>query len=344
MMVGAANPLAPFEPASRQYEDLMKRSAIFALAVSACTLPTSAALAADWPTKPVRMVVPFAAGGAADVVSRLVADALGTAFGQQFVVENRAGGGGIVAAQFVARSDPDGYNLMQIGMSSHVVAPAISKSPGFDPVRDFSPIAFIGGAPTVILVHPSLGVRAFKELIALARGRSEGIEYVSAGTGTSGHMVAEFIAAKEKLRVVHVPYKAGSGAVVDLLAGRVKVGSLNWATAREHIAVGSLIPLAVSSAQRLTTAPELPTLVELGYPDIISTTWQALAGPLGLAPEIVTRLNRETNRLIERPDVRKNFENEGFESKPMTPSELAGFVQSQISQWAPVIKSTMKME
>jgi tripartite-type tricarboxylate transporter receptor subunit TctC len=322
----------------------MKRSAMFALAVSACALSASAAIAADWPTKPVRMVVPFAAGGAADVVSRLVTDALGTAFGQQFVVENRAGGGGIVAAQFVARSDPDGYTLMQIGMSSHVVAPAINKNPGFDPIRDFSPIAFIGGAPTVILVHPSLGVRTFKDLLALAKSRSEGIEYVSAGTGTSGHMVAEFIAAKEKLHVVHVPYKAGSGAVVDLLAGRVKVGSLNWTTAREHIAVGSLIPLAVSSAQRLPTAPDLPTLVELGHPDIISTTWHALAGPLGLSPEIVALINRETNRLIQRPDVRKNFENEGFESKPMAPAEVAAFVQSQVRQWAPVIKATMKVE
>jgi tripartite-type tricarboxylate transporter receptor subunit TctC len=322
----------------------MKMSALFALAVSVCTLSAGAAPAADWPTKPVRMVVPFAAGGAADVVSRLVADALGTAFGQQFVVENRAGGGGIVAAQFVARSDPDGYTLMQIGMSSHVVAPAISKSPGFDPVRDFAPIAFIGGAPTVILVHPSLGVRSFKDLLALARVRPEGIEYVSAGTGTSGHMVAEFIAAKEKLRALHVPYKAGSGAIVDLLAGRVKVGSLNWATAREHIAVGSLVPLAVSSAQRLRTAPGLPTLVELGYPDIISTTWHALAGPLGLPADIIQRINRETNRLIERPDVRRNFESEGFESKAMTPAELAGFVEAQVNQWAPVIKSTMKAE
>src|SRR5438552_984133 len=320
----------------------MKTSALFALVVSACTLSASAAGAADWPTKPVRIVVPFAAGGAADVVSRLVADSLSTALGQQFVVENRAGGGGIVAAQYVARADPDGYTLMQIGMSSHVVAPAMSKNAPFDPVRDFTHIAFIGGAPTVILAHPSLGVRSFKDFLALAKAKKDGIEYVSAGTGTSGNMVAELIGMKENMRLLHVPYKAGSGAIVDLLAGRVKVGSLNWATAREHIAVGSLVPLAVSSARRLDTAPGLPTLVELGYPDIISTTWHALAGPLGLAPEITERINRETNRLIERPDVRKNFEKEGFEAKPMTPAELANFVRSQVVQWAPVIKATMK--
>jgi tripartite-type tricarboxylate transporter receptor subunit TctC len=322
----------------------MKASALFGLAASILALSATGAPGADWPAGRGRIVVPFAAGGAADVVSRLVADSLGTAFGQQFVVENRPGGGGIVAAQYVARSDADGYTLMQVGMSSHVVSPAMSKNPGFDPVRDFTHIAFIGGSPTVILVHPSLGVRSFKDFLALAKARPGGIEYVSAGTGTSGHMVAELVAMKENIRVLHVPYKAGSGAIVDLLAGRVKVGSLNWATAREHIAVGSLVPLAVSSTKRIGTAPGLPTLVELGYPDIISTTWHALAGPLGLAPEITQRINRETNRLIERPDVRKNFEKEGFEAKPMTPPELANFVRSQVDQWAPVIKATMKPE
>src|ERR1700704_3365967 len=152
----------------------MKTSAMFALALSACTLSASGAPAADWPTKPVRIIVPFAAGGAADVVSRLVADSLGTAFGQQFVIENRPGGGGMVAAQYVARSEADGYTLMQVGMSSHVVAPAMSKSPGFDPVRDFTHIAFIGGSPTVILVHPSLGVRSFKDFLALAKAKPDG--------------------------------------------------------------------------------------------------------------------------------------------------------------------------
>ena len=319
----------------------MNAPALFGLAASILALSATGAPGADWPTKPVRIVVPFAAGGAADVVSRLVADSLGTAFGQQFVVENRPGGGGIVAAQYVARSDADGYTLMQVGMSSHVVSPAMSKNPGFDPVRDFTHIAFIGGSPTVILVHPSLGVRSFKEFLALAKARPGGIEYVSAGTGTSGHMVAELIAMKENIRVLHVPYKAGSGAIVDLLAGRVKVGSLNWTTAREHIAVGSLIPIAVSSAKRLAAAPNLPTLNELGYPDIISTTWHALAGPVGLPKEIVERVNRETNKMLDRPDVRKNFEGDGIEIKAMTPAELTRFVQSQVNQWAPVIKATI---
>jgi len=170
------------------------------------------------------MVVPFAAGGAADVVSRLVADQLGAAFGQQFVVENRAGGGGIVAAQFVARSDPDGYTLMQIGMSSHVVAPAISKRAGFDPVRDFTPIAFIGGAPTVILVHPSLGVRGSRSSWRL-RGASPRVSSMSQPAPARPAHGRGIHCRKEKLRVLHVPYKAGSGAIVDLLAGRVKVAA-----------------------------------------------------------------------------------------------------------------------
>jgi tripartite-type tricarboxylate transporter receptor subunit TctC len=322
----------------------MKSPTRFILAASVVALAATGAAGADWPTKPVRIIVPFAAGGAADVVSRLVADSLATALGQQFVIENRAGGGGIVAGQYVARAEPDGYTLMQIGMSSHVVSPAMSKAPSYDAVRDFAHITYIGGAPTVILVHPSLGVRSFKEFLTRAKTRPGGTEYVSAGTGTSGHMVAELVAMKENIRVLHVPYKAGSGAVVDLLAGRVKVGSLNWTTAREHIAVGSLVPIAVSSAKRLAAAPDLPTLNELGYPDIISTTWHALAGPVGLPREITDRINRETNRFLDRADVRKNFENDGFETKPMTPAELTRYVQAQVDQWTPVIKATIKAE
>ena len=207
-------------------------------------LAVAGASAAEWPAKPVQFIVPFAAGGAADIIGRLFADSLSGVFNQQFIVEDRTGAGGLIGAQSVARSDPDGYTLMGAGMSSHVLAPATSKNPGFDPIADFTHIAFFGGAPSVILVHPSLGVTTFKDLLAHAHTRAS-IEYVSAGTGTVGNVLTEYIAAKEKIRLVHVPYRSGNAAVLDLLAGRVKVGTLNWSTAREHIAVGSLIAVGV---------------------------------------------------------------------------------------------------
>jgi tripartite-type tricarboxylate transporter receptor subunit TctC len=306
-------------------------------------LPAGAA-AADWPTKPVRIVVPFAAGGSADVVSRLVADALSSAFGQQFVIDNRAGGGGVVADRFVAHAEPDGYTLIQAGMSSHVIAPAMVKDPGFDPVRDFTHIAFIGGAPSVLMAHPSLGVHSLKELIALARSHNEGIEYVSAGIGTVGNIVAEYVAQRDHIKLRHVPYKGGSGAVVDLLAGRVKVGALNWTTGREHIASGALIGLAVSSAKRLAVAPDLPTFAELGYPDVATTTWHALSGPPGLAPEIVERLNRAVVAFLSRPDIRRRFDADGMETMQLGPAEVTQFIRAQVELWSPIIRATVKSQ
>jgi tripartite-type tricarboxylate transporter receptor subunit TctC len=210
------------------------RTCLGAAAVLACVVSFTAPAAAEWPDHPVRVVVPFAAGGAADVIARLFSESLSTVFSQQFIVENRAGAGGIVGAQTVARADPDGYTLMGAGMSSHVLAPAASKNPGYDPIRDFTPIAYLGGAPSVILVHPSLGLKSFADLVALVR-RSTGIEYVSSGTGTVGNILVEYIASRERIKLVHVPYRSGNAAIIDLLAGRVKIGSLNWSTAREHV-------------------------------------------------------------------------------------------------------------
>lgn len=302
------------------------------------------AAAAEWPTKPVRVIVPFAPGGAADVIARLFSDSLSLSFAQPFVVENRTGAGGLIGAQSVARADPDGYTLMAAGMSSHVLAPATTKNPGYDPVLDFTHIAFFGGAPSVILVHPSLGVTSFKELLAYAKTKAGRTEYVSAGTGTVGNLLTEFIAMKERIKLVHVPYRSGSGAVLDLLAGRVKLGTLNWSTAREQVVTGRLIPIGVSSANRLPMLPSLPTLSELGYPDLVTTTWHMLIGPAGLPRDIVGALNREVIRSANRPELRRVFEYDAVETKAMTPAELRQFVTDEFAKWTPVVKASMKPE
>src|SRR5215467_8518289 len=321
----------------------IRRSACLSMVAVAGTIAFAVPAAAEWPDRPVRVVVPFAAGGAADVIARLFSESLGSVFSQQFIVENRAGAGGIVGAQTVARADPDGYTLMGAGMSSHVLAPAAAKNPGYDPVRDFTHIAFLGGAPSVILVHPSLGLKSFAELIALVR-RSTGIEYVSSGTGTVGNILVEYIATKERIRLVHVPYRSGNAAMIDLLAGRVKIGSLNWSTARVHVAAGNLVPVAVSSAKRLPALPDAPTLSELGYPDMITTTWHMLAAPAGLPREIVGALNREVSKIVERPDMRRHFEIDAAETKAMTPAELKEFVRAEVEKWTPVVQAALKTE
>lgn len=322
---------------------LSDRCRISAAAILICIVSLTAAAAGEWPDRPVRVVVPFAAGGAADVIARLFSESLGAVFSQQFVVENRAGAGGIVGAQSVVRADPDGYTLIAAGMSSHVLAPAASKNSGYDPIRDFTHIAFLGGAPSVILVHPSLGIRSFAELVALVR-RSTGIEYVSSGTGTVGNILIEYIASRERIKLVHVPYRSGNAAIFDLLAGRVRIGSLNWSTAREHVTAGNLVPIAVSAANRLPGLPDAPTLSELGYTDMVTTTWHMLAGPAGLPKEIVGALNREVVKIVERPDIRRHFEIDAAETKAMTPAELKEFVRGEVEKWTPVVQAATKPE
>lgn len=302
---------------------------------------SSAAQAADWPTKPVRMIVAYAAGGANDMIGRVFAERLSKVFGQQFFVENRTGGGGLVGTEAVARAEADGYTLMISGMPSHVVAPAMNKNVGFDPVRDFTHIAYFGGPPNVFVVHSSSDAKTFKDLLELMKGQKGGVEYASPSIGSVGNMVAEYIAAKEKVKLVHVTYRGGGAAILDLVAGHVKVGSMTLSTTRQHILAGKLRPLAVSSAKRVPEFPDLPTLGELGYPELVVTTWYGLSGHAGLPRDIVDKLNREVNIAIRLPEVRTHLENEMVQTMIMTPSEFTQFMQAEINKWVPAVKKVI---
>src|SRR5262249_12889142 len=220
--------------------------------------------ASDWPTKPVRVIVSYAAGGANDLLGRVFAEALSKSLGQQFFVENRTGGGGLIGTEAVARAAPDGYTLQISGMPSHVLAPAMNKNASFDPIRDFTHIAYLGGPPNVFVVHPSAGVSTFAELLTLMKRQPDGVQYVSPAIGAVGNLVAEYVAAKENVKLVHVAYRGGGAAIQDLVAGHVKVGSMTLSTTQPHILAGKLRALAVSSEKRLPEFPDLPTLVELG--------------------------------------------------------------------------------
>ena len=310
----------------------------FLAAAFALVLIGSAAGAAEWPTKPVRIIVPFAAGGAADALGRLYADALSTAYGEQFVVENRTGGGGVPAAEAVARSDPDGYTLLVSGIPIVVLGPAMNKNVAYDPLRDFTHIAYFGGTPNVLVVHPSLGVKTYKEFIARAKAQAGGTEYVSAGFGTMGNWVAEYLATAEGIKLTHVAYKGGAQALLDLLAGHVKVGMLSWSSVAEQIRAGNLVPLGVTSANRLSYIPDLPTLSELGHPDFVATTWFSLSGPAGLPAEIVNGINREIINAADHPQVKQRIAQDAIETKPMTPAEVTKFSQAEIDRWTPLIK------
>jgi tripartite-type tricarboxylate transporter receptor subunit TctC len=309
--------------------------------LAAVTLFPGAVGAADWPGRPVRVVVPFSAGGAADTFGRFYADALGAAFGKQFYVENRAGAGGLIATADVARAAPDGYTLMVSGIPTHVLGPAMNKNVGFDPMRDFTHIAFFGGAPNAFVVHPAFGVRSFAEFMAHAKDDSAGIAYVSAGVGTVGNWVAEYLAAKIGIKLTHVAYKGGANAVLDLIAGNVKVGMLTYSSVSEHIRSGALVPLVVTASARLPQMPDVPTFRELGYPELIATTWFALSGPAGLPPDIVTRINGAVVAAMSRPAMQRQIEQEAVEVKAMTPAEVTQFFQSEIDRWQPIVARVM---
>jgi tripartite-type tricarboxylate transporter receptor subunit TctC len=314
---------------------------IAALAALGALLIANHVGAAEWPVKPVRIIVPYGPGGAADTMARVFADRLTARLGQPFVVENRPGGGSLVGTEAAAQSPPDGYTFVLTGMSTIVLVPAMNKNAGFDPVRDFTHIAYFGGAPNIFVAHPSFGVNSFKEF--MARAKSGGaIEYVSPGVGSVGNLVAEFLASKENIKLVHVAYRGGAGALLDLVAGHVKVGMMSLSTAGEHIRSGGLIPIAISSDTRLPEFPEVPTLKELGYPDLVATTWWALSAPAGLAPDIVEKVNRAINASLDQPQVLKQLQQDAVQTKAMSPDEVTRFVRSEVEKWLPFVRTTIK--
>ena len=310
--------------------------------VAAATLCSTAASAqtSDWPNKPVRVVVPYAAGGAADTLGRLFADALSTGTGKQFYVENKPGGGSIVGTDQVAKAPADGYTFALSGMSTHVLAPAMNKNAAFDPVKDFTHVAYFGGAPNVFVLHPSFGARTFAEFMAKAKAGAE-IQYVSPGVGSVGNLVAEYFAAKEKVKLVHVPYRGGSQALTDLVAGHVKVGMMSLSTALQHVRSGALIPIGISSAERLKDLPDVPTLKELGSPDLVATTWWTFSAPAGLPAEIAERVNAEINKAMDSPQVVRQLDQDGVVARKMTPAETTAFVRSEVEKWAPFVRSVL---
>jgi tripartite-type tricarboxylate transporter receptor subunit TctC len=305
---------------------------LLVVVLSALWALSGAARAADWPAKPIRIVVPFAAGGAADVWARIVAEHLSTALKQSVVVENRGGAGGMLGATQVARAEPDGYTLLMAGLASNVISPAMSANPSIDPVRDFTYVAYVGGPPITWVVNPSSDLRSLKDVIEQAKaGKVSG--YASSGVGTLGHLVAEFVAKKEGLKLNHIPYN--TAAFTDIIAGRVPLGAFTWGAVLGQARGGTLRPLAITTEASLPDFPDLPTFKELGY-DLVASTWFALAGPKGLPPEITKRVNEEVIKIMQMPDVQKRIAQDAFDAKPMSPAQLTSFVEAELARWKPL--------
>jgi tripartite-type tricarboxylate transporter receptor subunit TctC len=300
----------------------------------------AAAHAQTWPAKTVRIIVPFASGGTADTLGRLVAQKLGDTFKENFVIENRGGAGGVIGSELVSKAAPDGYTLLVSGVASHCIAPALSKNFPFDPLRDFSHIALFGGPPGVLVVNPSLPVQDLKQFIAYARKESGKLAYGSPGNGTQGHLIAEQLKQVTGIQMTHVPYRGAALAVADLIAGHVPVTSTTITTAATQIKAGRARALAVSSANRVPDFPEVPTFAELGYPELTASIWFSLSGPAGVAPEIVNRLNAEVRRALRLPDVRERLRLEGIEPGDLDPQQFAAFMAAELKRWAPIVRAS----
>jgi tripartite-type tricarboxylate transporter receptor subunit TctC len=314
-------------------------TALLALALP-CALWAGGAGAQSWPSKPVRVVVPFAPGGTADTLGRLVAHSLGERFKENFVIENRGGAGGVVGSEIVAKAAPDGYTLVVSGVASHCIAPALSKNFPFDPLRDFTHIALFGGPPGVLVVNPSLPATDLKQFIAYARAEKGKLAYGSPGNGTQGHLIAEQLKQVTGIEMTHVPYKGASLAVSDLIAGHVMVTSTTLTTAASQIKSGRARALAVTSLKRVPDFPEIPTFAELGFPELTASIWFSLSGPAGMPPEIVNRLNAEVRRVLQLPDVRERLRPEGIEPGDLDPQQFTAFVAAELKRWAPVVRAS----
>jgi tripartite-type tricarboxylate transporter receptor subunit TctC len=298
---------------------------------------TATTQAADWPAgKPIRIIAPSTAGGAADTFARVLADGLTPMLGATAIVENRVGGGGLVAVAATSQAEPDGYTLVISSAAYNTIEPFVSGKPGFDPQRGFTHIAYVGGQPNTFIVSAKSEYRSMADVINAAKA-GRGIDFVSPGVGTLGHLLMESLAMQAGVKLQHIPHRGASQAVLDLVAGTVPLGTMTWGSAIGQIRAGTVRAVAVSSEKRVAEFPDVPTLRELGY-DLAANSWFGLSGPPGLAPEIVARLNAGANEILARPEVRARFEGDAITSIPMTPAEFSALVAADIAKWEPAVK------
>ena len=296
------------------------------------------ALAQQYPSKPIRFIVPFPAGGAGDLVVRVLAQKMSENWHQPVVVDTRAGASGVVGLQIAASAPADGYTLVLGTASTHAINPALQHGLPYDPVKDYTPIASLIAIPNVIVAHRALPARSLQELIQLARAKPGQIAYASNGTGTASHMAAEFLMRAAGIQLLHVPYKGAGNAVNDVLGGHVQLLIGAVSTTLPHVQAGKLTALAVTGAQRSPAAPSVPTVAESGFPGFEVVQWFGVFAPAAASRIVVVEANAGLNRALRLPDVQENFARQGFEIRAWTPAQFADYVKSELAKWSKLIK------
>ena len=311
---------------------------LLAVVIAVFGYATATSQAQDWPNRPVRVVVPFGAGGAADRLGRIAADHLSRAFKQQFYIENRVGAGGAVASKDIACADADGYTLLIGGSGPHIMGPAENHNIGYDPVGDFTHIAMIGGESFALSVQASLGVKSFKELIVLSNSKADPINCGTPGAGSLGQLMVETMLLKKTANLNHVPYRGGAPLLTDFFGNHVPLAATPILPIIQHTAAGTIVPLAVTSTERIPALKDVPTFAEIGYPEMNGAIWFWLAGPKNLLAPIVTKLNEEIRRFITAPETQRMFEKSALLSMDADAPKLTKYIADELKRWTAFVE------
>ncbi|MBI3374104.1 MAG: tripartite tricarboxylate transporter substrate binding protein [Betaproteobacteria bacterium] len=314
------------------------KAALFSIAAGVSAMAASVASAQQYPAKPIRLMVPFGPGGAVDIVARVIGAELVKHLGQPVIVENRTGAGGNVAASFVAKSDADGYTLL-MGSTGNSVNGSLYTNLNYDPDRDLLPIALVGSVGTVLLAHPALPANTVSELLALAKGAGDTLNFASGGGGTTEHLAAEMFNTRAGTSIKHIPYRGGAPALTDLQAGRVQLMFTNQLNALPHLKAGTLKALGMASAERTRQLPNVPTFGEQGMPEFIVSVWWGIFGPANLQGAVVERFNQSVNAALASPDVLARLESVGAVPLGGSAAQFASFFAKESAKWRAVVRA-----
>ena len=314
----------------------MNRAVRTAAVISFFALPAAAAAQA-FPSKPIRIVIPFVAGGSSDIVGRAIGSKFQEILGQPAVVENRPGANGSIAAEFVAKADPDGYTILVGSIGVFSINTALFKDLRYHPLRDFAPITLAVTTPNVLITRPGLQAKSLKEVVDFAKKNPAKLSYCSSGTGSSDHLTAELLKQMSGTFVLHVPYRGGAACQTDLMGSQIDISFQNLGAVTGYIKGNRMQALAVTAKVRHPQLPDVPTVVEAGFPDLVVTSWQAAAAPAKTPREIVARLNDATVRALRSPDIRERMSQIGFDVVAGTPEEFGKFMQDEVTRWTQVV-------
>ena len=318
----------------------MRRRTLLQSALAAATASMAApGFAQAWPSRPIKLVVPFPPGSSPDIIGRLVAEPLGHALGQTVIVDNKPGAGGNVGTAFVAKAEPDGYTFLFTIQGPLVTAPLLSKSLNYDPVKDLTPVTLVATSPNVLVVDPKLGANTLADFVRIAKERKGALNYGSVGNGSASHLAMELFRTRAGFEMVHVPYQGFPRVVNAILAGEVQAGFMVPGIAMGQVRAGKLKALGVTTLGRSASLPELPSFVEQGYADFEAISWQAVLAPAGTPRAIIERVSGELIRIIKSDDVRARMLGQYFSAAGTAPEALAGLMKSERERWAKVIKA-----